>query len=162
MTEAAKVPMMLGTSGKADYLAFAKKGNIALGIKPESALPGESMRVPNTVWFGARLRAAPGWGLFSGKEGADNVVSFQKTYAKPGDAFPNVTWEKSDNDRASTTIGILLPGSSRTVEDAILRNRRPDRGTPRTARCRPRRVRPGRWYPAALDLHGARSQLWPG
>ena len=51
--------MMYGTEGQRDYLVIGRKGNVAIGIKPNAIAPGEKFGHPGTVWFGARLRSAP-------------------------------------------------------------------------------------------------------
>lgn len=110
--------MMIGTNGYHDYFVIARKGNIALGIKPNNIAPGDRFGHPGTTWFGARLRAAPAGDLFEA-EGEGNVVQFQKKFDLPAEAWDEVEWEKSDGDRASTTIGSLIRGTlSGSIDDA--------------------------------------------
>lgn len=113
--------MMIGTNGFHDYYAIARKGNIAVGIKPNDISPGDRFGHPGTTWFGARLRAAPAGTLFADDKGVDNVVQFQKKFDLPADAFDNVEWEKSNPERASTTIGSLIRGTLMgSLDDAHL------------------------------------------
>lgn len=109
--EAQGPKMMLGTNGFHDYFVIARKGNMALGIKPNNISPGTKFGHPGTVWFGARLRSAPAGDLFADENGVDNVVQFQKKFETPGEAWDGVVWEKEDQSRASTTVGALLRGT---------------------------------------------------
>lgn len=111
--------MMQGTYGKHDYFVIARKGNMAVGVKPNSISPGKPKGHPGCVWFGARLRVAPVGTLFADEKGVDNVVQFQQKYDKPAEAFPDVVWEASNSERASTTVGALLRGTlDATLEEA--------------------------------------------
>lgn len=111
--------MMVGTNGYKDYLVIAGKGNVALGIKPNNISPGAAFGHPGTVWFGARLRSARTDGMDYKPDGEDNVVKFQKNPENLADAWPGVVWEKQDEKRASTTIGVLLRGTLEgQIEDA--------------------------------------------
>lgn len=113
--------MMIGTNGFHDYYVIGRKGNIAVGIKPNDISPGDRFGHPGTTWFGARLRAAPAGDLFADDKGVDNVVQFQKKFDEPAEAFENVEWEKSNPERASTTIGSLIRGTLMgSLEDAQL------------------------------------------
>lgn len=111
------VPMMTGTDGQPSYLAFAKNGKYALGIKPAVAAPGDQLGVPDTMWFGARLRCAEAGSLFDALGLTEsNIVSLKKPPENPGEAWGKITWDKIDHTRASTTVGILLHGSVKSPE----------------------------------------------
>ena len=101
--------MMRGSGGERNYLVIARRGGIALGIKPETIAAGDGMGGPGTVWFGLPPRPAPAAGLFPA-EPEGNVVKLEKTPENLWDAWPNVEWEKRSPARASTTIGVLLRG----------------------------------------------------
>ncbi|MCL4743825.1 MAG: hypothetical protein KJZ83_00270 [Burkholderiaceae bacterium] len=114
--------MMRGTGGAYDYLVIARRGDIALGIKPNSIMNGKAFGHPGTVWFGTRLRSASAQGMFEEVE-ESKVVKLEKKPENFWDAWPNVVWELQDNMRASTTIGVLLRGSldgTRTEAEALL------------------------------------------
>lgn len=118
---AKKPKMMVGTNGYNDYLCIARVGGVALGIKPNDISPGAKFGHPGTVWFGARLRAAPAGDLFADEDkGEGNVVKMPvKDPASLGSVWPEVVWEKEDAQRASTTIGTLVRGSlDGSIEDA--------------------------------------------
>ena len=102
--------LMPGTSSGASYFAFARKGNVALGIKPFGVVDGERFDVGGTTYFMARLRSAPAGGLFSEEDKAKKVVKLQKAPENLWDAWPQVVWQKKSPERASTTIGIFLRG----------------------------------------------------
>ena len=111
------VPLMVGTDGHPNYLAFAKNGKYALGIKPAVAAPGDQLGVPDTMWFGARLRCAEAGSLFDHiAHPVSNIVSLKKPPENPGEAWAQITWDKVDATRASTTVGILLHGSVKSPE----------------------------------------------
>lgn len=101
--------MMRGSSGAFDYLVIARRGDIALGVKPNAIVKGETFGHPGTVWFGSRLRSAPATGMFD--EEPSKVVKLEKKPENLWDAWPNVVWEKKSSERASTVIGVLLKGS---------------------------------------------------
>jgi hypothetical protein len=109
-TAPSEVKMMHGTSGKLDYFCFARKGNVALGIKPEGASPGERFGVPDTVYFAARLRSAQAGNLFAEEDAKQKVVKLQTQPANVWDAWPDVTWINKNAERASTTIGVFIKG----------------------------------------------------
>jgi hypothetical protein len=113
-TEKAEPMMMLGTNGYHDYLVIAGKGDVALGIKPNSIKSGAAFGHPGTVWFGARLRSA----RIDGQPytPSESSGAFQQNPENLWDAWPGVVWEKQDDKRASTTIGVLLRG---TLEGSI-------------------------------------------
>ena len=111
--------MMTGTEGKADYLAIARKGAFALGLKPNQVIPGTQMGMPNRTWFGARLRAAGAAFLIEdiSPDEPTNVIEFKSIPKAPGEAWPHVEWEKADHNRASSQIGAWVDGSVLTGAD---------------------------------------------
>jgi len=109
MTTQANAKMMPGSQSGATYFAFARKGNVALGIKPYGIMNGEKFGVSGTTYFLARLRSAPAGGLFA-DDAPQKVVKLQKAPENLWDAWPGVEWEKKSAERASTTIGIFLRG----------------------------------------------------
>ena len=108
--EASKKPkMMAGTESEASYFVFARKGNVVLGIKPYGMVKGENYGVSGTTYFTARLRSARAGKLFD-EEKADKVVKLKANPPNLWDAWPDVVWEKKDEVRASTTIGVFIKG----------------------------------------------------
>jgi hypothetical protein len=109
--------MICGTEGNFDYLAFARKGHHALGIKPLPIAPGHDLGVPDTVYFSARLRGAVAGDLFAG--GYGEVVQFSRA-ATPNEAWPGIAWEKTGEaidgtPYCSTRIGIFVPATTSVV-----------------------------------------------
>jgi hypothetical protein len=100
-----------GTSYGSKYLVFARNGNVALGIKIETIASGDMVGVPGTTYFMARVRAAHAKDLFAEEDAEKTVVGFHKNFDKPGEAWPNIEWEKSSGERASVAIGVLEQGS---------------------------------------------------
>lgn len=106
------VKMMPGTSPKSmGYLAFARKGDVLLGVHPEVITPGEKFGVEGTTYFAVRVRSAPTLGLFGEEDAAQKVVSFVKPPADLAVAWPKVVFEKVSPERASTTVGAFIRGS---------------------------------------------------
>jgi hypothetical protein len=109
--------MICGTEGNLDYLAFARKGHHALGIKPLPIAPGHHLGVPDTVYFCARRRGAVAGDLFAG--GYGHVVQFSRA-ATPHEAWPDIPWEKTGEaidgtPYCSTRIGIFVPATTSVV-----------------------------------------------
>lgn len=108
--EIAEPVMMIGTNGSPDYIVIAGRGDVALGIKPGPMYDGLKMNVPGTVFVSARLRSA----RVDGKAYTPPEESngFSPNPPSLREAWPNVTWEKADDKRASTTIGALIRGNA--------------------------------------------------
>lgn len=113
--------MVMGTRGNLDYLAFARKGDIALSVKPNQIKSGAAFGAAGTVWIGARLRAAeaPDQLPELPVTAPSNVVQFDKDQTLPGSPWTAVTWEKQHPLRCSTTIGGLFPGSMDSTADCL-------------------------------------------
>jgi hypothetical protein len=116
MTKTVAYKMMTGTSGYQDYLAFARKGNVVLGVKPLGFDNGGKHGVPGTTLFAANLRSAPAGSLFDDDE-PQKVVKLVKDPDNFGDAWPEVTWSKKDHKRASTVISSFMPGTMNGTPD---------------------------------------------
>jgi hypothetical protein len=101
--------LMPGSEG-GKYFPFARKGDVLLGIQPLGLMPGAKFGVEGTAYFGLRLRSAPSHGLFADEDALKKVVKFSKEPENLWDAWPKVTWEKKNDQRASTVIGTFIPG----------------------------------------------------
>lgn len=105
--------MMIGTGGQPDYLLFASKMGIGLGVKPMLIADGDNVKVPGTTIFGARIRSA-GAGFDWTKKTTDEkgVVVPMKVdkAAQFRDAWPEVKWEETNDKRASAVIVYLIKG----------------------------------------------------
>lgn len=120
MSKSAELKMMTGTEGKADYLAVARRGAFALGLKPNQVVPGASLKMSGTTWFGARIRAASAGFMIDEIPDDDNanVISFAAIPKTPGEAWPHIEWEKDTDERASSQIGVWEKGSIMPGENA--------------------------------------------
>lgn len=108
--EKPKFKMMPGSDTGNSYLLIGRKGNIAVGIKPETFKSGGEFGSVGNTWFGAKLRVAPGGALLNNTEQTVVSLKDKMTFDKPADAFPEIKWSKSDHSRGSTVLGILLKG----------------------------------------------------
>lgn len=106
--------MMQGTDGNMDYLLFARKGIIGIGLKPNVIMEG---KVAGTTYIGARIRSAM---LPQGAIPENDIPNIAHLKLGLQDAWPGVTWEKQDAKRASTQVGILLRGTPKHNPEALL------------------------------------------
>lgn len=109
------VRMMRGTYKNLDYMAFARKGDILLGIKPNIIADGEPMGFPNTTHIGARLRSAVNKELAAELDEAGVLKTQQKDWPdSPATAWDGIEWEKKCDSYASTQIGVFIRGTLKT------------------------------------------------
>lgn len=98
--------MMRGSEGNLDYFVIARKANMGIGIKNNYLAPG---KLPGTIYVGFRVRCANVAHLFEEDDHKlGNVISMADMKLIPSTAYPNVPWEKSSSERASTQAGITL------------------------------------------------------
>ena len=110
---------MAGTTGN-PYFPFARKGNVLLGVRLQSAAPGDCFGVKNTTYFTLRLRSAPEAGLFADDDAKKTVVKLQKNPDNLWDAWAGIEWEKKSPERASTTIGVFERGHFQAKDPDLL------------------------------------------
>lgn len=115
MENAKKHTMMRGTGGQLDYLMIARQDGVGLGIKPNVIGEGQA---PNTTYVGIRLRSAPMEGKRPSKPEDGNVVPF--TPLALDTAWDGIEWEKVDNLRASTQLGVFLQGTLANDTEVLL------------------------------------------
>lgn len=96
--------MMKGTEGNPDYLVLARKGDVVIGLKPNAVMEGPE----NTTYIGARIRSASAKGVFPDEGNVHSIAAGGGDFAKP---WPNILFEKSDEERASGQVCIYLDGS---------------------------------------------------
>jgi len=111
---------MPGSSGN-PYFPFARKGNVLLGVRLQSITSGAFYGADDTTYFTLRLRSAPEAGLFADEDKAKTVVKLQANPPNLWDAWPEVVWEKKDNTRASTTVGVFERGMFKSKDPAALK-----------------------------------------
>jgi|GEM_PF-3812272 len=101
--------LMDGTNEPESYLKIGQKGNMAVGLKILPLILGEMLSMPDKILLVCRIRVAP-----------DKITSDQEQkYTMPKDAFPDVKWNKSDKNRASTLLHVAIPNYQQAVEAFI-------------------------------------------
>lgn len=108
---AAEKKMMRGSEGKLDYIVIARRGPIALGLKPNVIAAG---RVDNTTYIGARIRSA------KLPMEDTSLVSLADMKLTPENAWTGIEWEKSDEERCSTQIGAVIKGNLKETPKLLL------------------------------------------
>ena len=100
-----EIKFMLGTGGGPDYLLFAQRGNIGLGLKMLCEVVQTAEKTG--TFFGGRIRSAqvPGNGT---TEDDDGVVHLPEELALDT-AWPTIKFGKVDSYRASTVVGMGIP-----------------------------------------------------
>jgi hypothetical protein len=112
--------LMPGSTG-GEYFPFARKGNVLLGTRLQAIAPGGRFGLNGTTYFCARVRSAPVGNLFAEEDAKKKVVKLQANPPNLWDAWPNVVWEKRNDSRASTSIGVFIPGALKGGDEAGLK-----------------------------------------
>src|SRR5438874_1864090 len=119
-----KVPLIMGTDGHKNYMAFAKRGNILVAIRYNIVVSGEKLGVAGTTFFGSRLRSTEIGPEFDGPTWEGNIVPFAGKELLPDEAWPKIAFEKTGTVRglkyASTQIGTFLTGSIKDSPEKLL------------------------------------------
>lgn len=101
-----------GSSKATTYMIVARRGTIALAIKPEAIVPSIAVNGPeNHTYFTIRLRSQDAAEAFKDLE----ISDFDKAMMKKigfASAWSEVVWEKVSQVHASTTVGTHLPGQA--------------------------------------------------
>ena len=105
-----KFCLMPGTGSGLTYLAFARQGSVALGVKPEVIAPGKMAGVPDTTLFAARVRSARVSADFWPKT-KSKVVKLQKNPDDLAECWPQIKFTNKNKDRASTVVKAYMPGT---------------------------------------------------
>ena len=119
----ATLHFMDGTSSQSSYVAVARRGNIFLGIKLSGLTDGEQLGMPGKSYLHARVRSARDQALAAKLDleaGVDNVVPLFGQQLALDEAWPNFTFEKIDEKRASVVIGMFIEGSLADDIDAVI------------------------------------------
>lgn len=106
---------IVGTEGKPDYLVIAQNGSAVLGIKG-IVLP----MTPKSIWVGMRIRSVSAHKKDDvvEHEVQPDVIQFP-TPINFADAWPGIEFDKKDDVRASTEIGLPVNRSAFQIEDVI-------------------------------------------
>ena len=121
VSEAGEGPKLMPGSTGGEYFPFARKGNVLLGVRLQAIMPGSRFGMGNTTYFCARVRSAPVGNLFAEEDAKKKVVKLQANPPNLWDAWPNVVWEKRNESRASTSIGVFIPGALKGGDEAGLK-----------------------------------------
>jgi len=114
---------MDGTESKSSYVAVARRGNIVLAVKISGLTDGEQLGMPGKSYLHARVRSAREQALATKLDleaGVDKVVPLFGQQLALDEAWPNFTFEKIDEKRASVVIGMFLNGSLVGDTDAVI------------------------------------------
>src|ERR1700722_9236335 len=98
-----------GSGSHSSYAAVARRGNIFLGIKFSGLTDGHQLGVPGKTYLHARIRSARDQALaekLDMESGADNVVGLFAQQLALDEAWPDLTFEKVDVERASLHMGM--------------------------------------------------------
>lgn len=104
------LPLVTGSSGYKNYLAFAKNGKYVMSIKLAAAASGAKFTgKDDTTLFAARLRSAVAGDVFPDAE--ETVIGFRTIPQTPAEGWPHVLWDAKNDQRAATTVSIILNGT---------------------------------------------------
>ena len=112
-----------GSGSHSSYAAVARRGNIFLGIRFSGLADGHQLGVPGKTYLHARMRSARDQALAEKldlESGADNVIGLFPQQLALDEAWPGVTFEKVDAERASLQIGMFIDGSLTDDTDAVI------------------------------------------
>jgi hypothetical protein len=119
----ADLHFMDGTESKNSYAVVARRGNIFLGVKLSGLTDGEQLGMPGKSYLHARVRSARDQTLAAKLDleaGVDKVVPLFGQQLALDEAWPNFTFEKIDEKRASVVIGMFIDGSLAGNTDAVI------------------------------------------
>jgi hypothetical protein len=106
-----------------NYVAIARRGNIFLGIRFSGLTDGAQLGVPGKTYLHARMRSARDQALaekLDMESGTVNVIGlFAQQLALDG-AWPRITFEKVDVERASLHMGVFVDGSLTDDTEAVI------------------------------------------
>jgi hypothetical protein len=103
-----------GTESHGSYAVIARHGSVFLGIRFSGITRGEQLGAPNTTYLQIRVRSARDQTLADklDAEAADNnVVNLLDKQLPLDAAWPSLTFEKLDSERASVVVGMFIAGS---------------------------------------------------
>jgi hypothetical protein len=114
-----KIRMVTGTEGNKDYVLLAVKQGAMLSFKPNVIQAGSSMGVPDTVYFGSKLRSAPFKASTFPELDQASVMPLAFKGTGKLSVWPGVVWSAEDSERCSTQIGVLIPGNVEKDADTL-------------------------------------------
>lgn len=121
--------LMDGSSSRQSYAIVARRGDVFLGIKFCGLAEGREFGLPDKAYLHVLLRSARNEDLAAEldfNKASDNVVQFQPQLALDA-AWPNLSFERVDNERASIMVGLFIQGSlDKDIPDVLARIRKGD------------------------------------
>ena len=114
---------MDGTGSQGSYAAIARRGSVFLGIRLLGLMDSIKLGVPGKTYLHARVRSARSHVLAQQLDleaGAENVVNLSQHQLALDAAWPNLTFEKVDEERASLLLGVFIDGSFPEETDLVV------------------------------------------
>ena len=103
-----------GSTSLSSYAAIARRGNIFLGIKFSGLVDGSPVGAAGKSYLHVKLRSARNQDLatkLDQKPGVKNVINLSEHQLTLDKAWPKLTFENIDGERASLTVGMFIDGS---------------------------------------------------
>jgi hypothetical protein len=118
-----KVHLIDGTGTQQSYGVVARRGTIFLGIKFSGLLDGARFGLPGTTYLHARLRSAGAVKLVALLDSVgdkDKIFDLCMHQLSFESAWPNLSFEKVDAERASLEVGLFIQGSLIAETEAVI------------------------------------------
>ena len=103
-----------GTESHGSYAVIARRGPVFLGIRFSGITRGEQLGAPGKAYLQIRVRSARDQALadkLDAEAGDNNVVNLLDKQLPLDAAWPGLTFEKLDSERASVVVGMFIAGS---------------------------------------------------
>jgi hypothetical protein len=103
-----------GTESHSTYAVIARRGSVFLGIRFSGITRGEQLGAPGKAYLQIRVRSARDQALadkLDAEAGDNNVVNLLDKQLPLDTAWPGLTFEKVDSNRASVVVGMFIAGS---------------------------------------------------
>jgi hypothetical protein len=112
--ESTKVHLIDGTGSHQSYGVVARRGNIFLGVKFSGLTDGARFGLPGTTYLHVRLRSARVVelaALLDSTKDQAKIFNICLHQLSLDGAWPSLSFEKVDAERASLAIGLFIHGS---------------------------------------------------
>lgn len=113
-----------GSQSHKSYLMFAVRGDVALGIRPLGIVDGAGMGASGKSYLHARVRSCRAPKDFLAQYGLDengSVVKLADQKLGFDEAWPEIEFDKADDERASAIVGVFLRGSLSHDPEVVLK-----------------------------------------
>jgi hypothetical protein len=123
VVKAADLHFIDGTESHASYAVVARRGSVFLGIRFSGITRGEQLGAPGRVYLQIRVRSARDQALadkLDAEAGDNNVVNLLDKQLPLDAAWPGLTFEKVDSERASVVVGMFIAGSVPAEGDKVV------------------------------------------